>query len=471
MTTLSPTGAFFYDLLMHILDFLRDDYLSLYRCSLVDRTFRDSASTYLYRSVTYSPEFSPVLDLKKRNEFVEGFFASSRLSHNASLVRRVTISGFLSPRPPPLNKLSDQLKAAIESWPNIQTLVLAPKQYHESIFTEILPMLLNFPVLRDLTVNASCTNEDQAPILAQLRDLESLTIVSPSRAILQRLPEWLVELRPTLRKLHLTNSCGSVTPGVLRSFLQPLQNTTSFALGLSYSLTDDDVFQFWTDLPNLEDLEFRYYLQLRPSITPRLIRLRHFTVHYIPVMTRIDAAHMYKWVRRVISHAPLECLRLIPEFVTQGGAAVTFDPLLEHLAARHAQNLRVLDMKECFVGRTALIMLCKTCTNLEELNVAVSLETMRAFAEYSKDIRRLHTVELQVRNLKRTVLDQLDILEVAETMIQSTSSIRRVRINGTQFEVCDYFNFFLASDLSLGMICRGLTSLELTGSSGSLSRT
>ena len=35
---------------------------------------------------------------------------------------------------------------------------------------------------------------------------------------------------------------------------------TSFALGLSYSLTDDDVFTFWADLPRLQSLEFRYYL-------------------------------------------------------------------------------------------------------------------------------------------------------------------------------------------------------------------
>ena len=56
------------------------------------------------------------------------------------------------------------------------------------------------------------------------------------------------------------DNCGSVTPGVLRSFLPHLQAITSFALGLSYSLTDDDVFAFCEDLPSLRALELRYYL-------------------------------------------------------------------------------------------------------------------------------------------------------------------------------------------------------------------
>ncbi len=60
-------------------------------------------------------------------------------------------------------------------------------------------------------------------------------------------------------------SCGSITPGVLRSFVPHLQSVSSFALGLSYSLTDDDVFNFWTSLPHLTSLEFRYYLVCRTS--------------------------------------------------------------------------------------------------------------------------------------------------------------------------------------------------------------
>lgn len=56
-----------YDVLILVLGWFRDDYNSLCAVSLVNHTFREASATYLYRKVTYSPEFSPVLDLRKRD--------------------------------------------------------------------------------------------------------------------------------------------------------------------------------------------------------------------------------------------------------------------------------------------------------------------------------------------------------------------------------------------------------------------
>ena len=57
------------DALINVLDYLDGDYPSLYRCSQVNRIFRDASAAYLYRSVTYSPAFSPVLNLRKQDDF------------------------------------------------------------------------------------------------------------------------------------------------------------------------------------------------------------------------------------------------------------------------------------------------------------------------------------------------------------------------------------------------------------------
>ena len=119
--------------------------------------------------------------------------------------------GYLSVRPPPLNKFPAQLKAAVECWPNLQTVFFAPAQYHESTFVDTLPLLLRLSALRDLTVNGACANDALASVLVQLRGIESLEIQSPGRAILQFLPDWLAALRPTLRKLHLTVPTHPVT--------------------------------------------------------------------------------------------------------------------------------------------------------------------------------------------------------------------------------------------------------------------
>ena len=91
----------------------------------------------------------------------------------------------------------------MESWPNLHTVVFAPQQFHDSVFDDVLPMLLQLPLLRHLTINNSCCGERHVPVLSQLRDLVSLTIYSPPRAVLHILPELLEKLKPGLKRFHL----------------------------------------------------------------------------------------------------------------------------------------------------------------------------------------------------------------------------------------------------------------------------
>ena len=114
---------------------------------------------------------------------------------------------------------------------------------------------------------------------------------------------------------------------------------------------------------------------MRPSITPRLKRLRHLTVQYTDVDTRVDAAYFYRWLRRMICHAPLESLYLVCEN-DASGAFPAFDSLVQHLYTKHFQTLRVLDMRDCFVGKRALKELCARCTRLEELSVSITSDVL-----------------------------------------------------------------------------------------------
>ena len=91
----------------------------------------------------------------------------------------------------------------MECWPHLHTVVFAPRQSHEHVFNETLPLLLHLPFLRHLTINSAGGLESHVPILAQLRHLETLTIHSPSRAVLHILPELLGHLMPGLKALHL----------------------------------------------------------------------------------------------------------------------------------------------------------------------------------------------------------------------------------------------------------------------------
>ena len=98
-----------------------------------------------------------------------------------------------------------RLIAAIEAWPNVQTVALNFYHSHERILSAILTTLLNLSSLRHLIIDGVVVNEQHASILAKLGRLEAAQIYSPSKALVHVLPQWLGRSRsPAMRQLHLT---------------------------------------------------------------------------------------------------------------------------------------------------------------------------------------------------------------------------------------------------------------------------
>lgn len=428
-----------HDVLATIFEILEDDRVSLYCCSLVCHEFASAASRVLYRRVTWSPVPQSTLDLRRKNEFADGILYAACLPHNADKVLHLEISGYLPPRPASLGTFATHLPTAIRLWRNLNTIVLAPKQYHKDVFIGVFPLLRSCAFLRSLTINASCITDDYAPVVATVEDLECLSILNPTRAILQLLPDWLGILSRTLRRLSLRDNCGSVTPGVLRSCVPHLTQIQALALGLSYSLGNDDVFAFVQGLPNLKDLDLRYYLQFRtPSIAPRLHHLRTLVVRHNTVDTVEDVAYLCKWIRRIVTHARLAEIRLICE-EENSGASVKFDGLLAHLSQIHAQTLRVVRLDAAFVGMAALRALCATCVELEELAVAISGNAVAELPEILSSLGELRTLRVEARNVERGHR-LMSKEKVAEFMVRGPPQLRRLSVYGKFWQgrwVCD----------------------------------
>lgn len=69
-----------------------------------------------------------------------------------------------------------------------------------------------------------------------------------------------VSLHPLILPLTIQqNNCGSITPGVLRSCIPHAKDLHAFSLGLSFSLTDMDVFTFLGEIHDLQFLTLQYY--------------------------------------------------------------------------------------------------------------------------------------------------------------------------------------------------------------------
>lgn len=128
-------------------------------------------------------------------------FSSACLPHHAPKVVSLEINGSLSPRPPPLNPFPAMLLGAIQSFVNMRSCRLTPTIYHEDLFTDVLAALKLLPYLSCLVVNSSCMDVPRAPKLVQITGINILVLQDPTRAILDSLPSWLVNL--TLTELHL----------------------------------------------------------------------------------------------------------------------------------------------------------------------------------------------------------------------------------------------------------------------------
>lgn len=121
--------------------------------------------------------------------------------------------------------LSSVILDAIKAFRNLRVAIFTAMPFHPNTFTRILWHLVTLntqissnhssetphcrvishdtPNLQELAVNASCTDEINAPILAQISGLSILSIYSPTRAILDLLPDWLRRLSDSLTELHL----------------------------------------------------------------------------------------------------------------------------------------------------------------------------------------------------------------------------------------------------------------------------
>lgn len=436
---MARAGSLIYDVLLLVLETLHD-YSHLYRCSLVNRLFNQIASKVLYSQVVLSPPFRPVLDLKDRDGLLDGGrFVSSCLPQNAPYVQKLEITGFMSPRPPPRNTIGTHILRAVQCFHNLNAVKIAPTTFHTGIFTDTLLALRKCASLRHLTVNSACTDEAGSSAVVTIDGLHSLTLIDPTRAILNKLPDWLARLSGSLTALHLEDNCGSITPAVLRSFIPHIRTRVcSITLGLSYSLTDDDVFSFLGELPELTSVKLQYYLQLKvPTLTLFLPYLKSFTAKYVQMHTRVEVNRFCAWVRRVVlSSHNLHTLHLIGSN-EKPSANVSFDALINHLSARHFGTLTVLDLGSAFIGEGALKQLCVACIHLEVLIAGVGWHTLMAFStqRYASAMQKLHTISFSIRNVKRHKI-AMDTQMAAEIIIQGPPQLRRLTVDGLQWEGC-----------------------------------
>ncbi|KAJ7352661.1 hypothetical protein DFH08DRAFT_859570 [Mycena albidolilacea] len=420
------------DLLCLILDLFKEeeDRVTLFRCCLVNWEFNRAASRVLYSEVFLNirPSGASNPSRSGNEKFCNKILSSASLPQNAAYVKVLRVKGYP-------DSLSETLFPAVKTFSNLQIVEIAPDQSRDDLFTPILEELVNRPSLVELHVNSACTDEINAPLLSKISGLVSLGLEGPNRAILQLLLDWLGRLT-SLQELHLTRNCGSITPGVLRSFVPFLANITAFSLGISYSITDDDLFKFLAQLPCLERVQLRHYLQWKVSAPgDPLKRLHSLTVCHDSSDEDEFVDMLCAWIIRAITASPIECIRFCcDEFPTHNEAPRGFDALVEHLSRSNADTLRVLDLKGWLISAPSVSLLFGTCAALEELVTALDSDGFQEFKNLIPTMKRLHTaVVLVICDFADAPFETVSAEEVVQIM-QNSDSLRRLAVNEWRIE-------------------------------------
>ncbi|KAL0576746.1 hypothetical protein V5O48_005236 [Marasmius crinis-equi] len=466
MTTLS------YDVLLQIVAFSGTE--ELFNVALANREINAIASKYLYEKVQLHPPVLPLapnsLDNHEGQPSGLSAFISARMPKHAPLVKNLEISG---PFRDNWFELKIALQEALKAFTSLQSVSIRPSTSSFD-FSETLVILRNCSSLCTLDVNSSCFDDElnaamaispadhpsalssiaegeeeendeaeqhvppplsKAELLAHISGLTVLTLRDPSRKILQLLiPYWLNTLSGTLTELHLQGNCGSVTPGVLRSAIPQLRGIRSLTIGLSYSLTDRDLFSAFSQLPQLHTLQVNYYQQnTSPPFFPIIRSLKSLTA---------------------IDHSPVESLSLVDDtdFYYEASAP-SFDGLVNHLVSVHAERLTSLNLHWCFVGTRAFERLCTSCSKLEKLSVGgrrsnlvfgplrfcgtryadSCLQQTFIDAASKHTLPLLHTASFSILNNRRSREEFND--ELTSKIMKSKPLLRRVALNNKRWEV------------------------------------
>ncbi|KAF8591725.1 hypothetical protein K439DRAFT_1626724 [Ramaria rubella] len=411
---------------------LDNDITSLYSCALVCRAFNQITTPFLYKRIYVSPPKVGLAWQVVEDTLGRKPFAASRLPSHRAYVEEFTLDGYVAKIRPSRQTpvpIIDKIPEALGMWQNLRTVTITPKKATGPLLLNIIKALLHCSSLRTVTVNEFVMDEDVIPDLVELVGLRDLTLLHPTRALFMVICCWTMRMQDSLVKLHLLGNCGSLTPGILRDLTPSICNIESLALGLSYSLTNADVFTCLSQLPKLKSLRLRYYRQHRglpPG--PILPELCHFTVLYPQMARKEDATALSTWIRRISSTSPLETLQAI--CLDDSSPPLCFDGLITHLAAQHRSTLSSIRMPKAYVRERALRALLHNCTVMQYFSLTVAFTTLKSFPTMTANCTKLRNVFVQVCDHPKLLIEKKD----AQKVLQRVPQLSSITVNNVSWK-------------------------------------
>ncbi|TFK31537.1 hypothetical protein BDQ12DRAFT_618731 [Crucibulum laeve] len=270
--------------------------------------------------------------------------------------------------------------------------------------------------LRSLRIHAQLST-DQAHLLIKLGRIRNLSLEYASWNVVDTLPRWIEPSRTTLTHLTLY-MISELNVDILTSVLIQLPKLTALHVVGCLRVDHVSIVRLLLHIPLLESLSMTTTENPYPFDTqaPPLYRLRHLALDTrYSVMTSPAPAILSALLEHLKgSSAPLVSFSMkLPD-----NKVVVGNDFIKQLLGHYAHTLRRLAFLDCSVGMDSLAEICKSCIQLERLDVAVPIKELHQFTNI---LSQSHTL--------KTLVDVVNHVVHGTRLSLTRDSVRHLMIN------------------------------------------
>ncbi|KAA1474576.1 hypothetical protein DENSPDRAFT_841180 [Dentipellis sp. KUC8613] len=364
---------------------------------LVNRSFHTFAVPLLYeRIATISPWYRDA-----NNRMMEVFRTFATCPHLAQFVRRLDIrdfsQSFLSS-----SRYQHLLEYCLRGIQHTTHLRSCAWTRDGSLQNRVLEALQGCPDLCELEITGNHEGNYDPPTLLGFRNLRKISIIKPSRPVLDLLPRWLGYTGHSLRSLSLIYQDSTlVTDNLLEELSPNLPCIEHFYLVGCIRVTHRGV---WAAIHNnlqgmlglgVEGFSPSFDIVLFSQMCRKgggLTSLKSITLTTHPDLV------MNTWTEGLmdlLSESPLEMFHI---YSTENNKNHTIDPhLCSRLIASHGHRLRRFSVHRLRITLDTLSSVCAGCPELQQLFVHVpSLTALESIGPILSQARKLRSVHVNV---------------------------------------------------------------------------
>ncbi|KAI0717881.1 hypothetical protein C8T65DRAFT_640254 [Cerioporus squamosus] len=374
----------------------------LVHVSLVSRSFLTAVVPRLYRTLTFGLQ-----QAKKYPSIISPFAAVLAHTNLAKHVRHIDLRAIPTTKFLPQPKFMDDCMRTIALCKNLGTFTCTL-----DVMPSFLLALHDKQALEQLRFIGNFTT-DQATQVIKISGISALTIDSGSWNAVDALPRWSATLGPTLTSLTLA-SVQTLSLEIMEMVLPHLSKLNSLHIISCPKVDQSAVLQLLVYLPQLQSLAFTSYessSRSTPAVVAPLPMLRHLAIDTQCAPTPANSTPTL-WTTFMnltkMWSCPLKSLSLkLSDKVTLG------DPFVKNLVESHHATLVHLSLRNCNLSKESTKLICKKCTELETLKLALSVKDTHVFAESLAHAKRVHTVtdtgDLHSTHTQRAPIPKNDI--------------------------------------------------------------